>query len=116
MLRKRVICTAQLWQLKTVVVQVRFIFPALLLFNIAAAAGLARLHQNRGKGRREQLAWWAALALLAASATASAGMAVVSWANYPGGHALRRLHAIVDAAPEACTLPSMHDLCSPWPA
>ena len=58
MLRKRVICTAQLWQLKTVVVQVRFIFPALLLFNIAAAAGLARLHQNRGKGRREQLAWW----------------------------------------------------------
>ncbi len=89
-------------------VQVRFIFPVLLLFNIAAAAGLARLHQNRSKGQRERLAWWAALALLAASTAASFGMAAVSQANYPGGHALYRLHTIVDAAPEACRLPSTY--------
>ena len=79
-------------------------FPALLLFNVAAAAGLARLHQSRGKGSQQRLAWWAAVALIAASAAASAGMAIVSRANYPGGHALQRLHAIVDTAPQASRL------------
>ena len=79
----------------------RFIFPALLLLNVAAAAGLARLHQRRGKGTQQRLAWQAAVALLAISSAASAGMAAVSRRNYPGGHALNRLHSIVDAAPEA---------------
>jgi hypothetical protein len=53
---------------------------------------------------RQRLAWQAAVGLLAVSAAASAGMAAVSRRNYPGGHALNRLHAIVDAAPEASNL------------
>ena len=63
------------------------------LLNIAAAAGLMRAYQNRRKGPGWAGVWLAAVALLACSAAAAVLMTVVSRVNYPGGHALARLHA-----------------------
>ena len=73
--------------------QVRFLFPVLPLFNVAAAAGLVRLHRNRRKGLLWVGLWLAALALLACSAAAAVLMTAASRGNYPGGHALAELHA-----------------------
>ena len=63
------------------------------LLNIAAAAGIMRAYQNRRKGAGWAGVWLAVVALLACSAAASVLMTLVSRANYPGGHALARLHA-----------------------
>ena len=71
----------------------RFLLPVLPLLNIAAAAGLMRAYQNRRKGPGWAGVWLAAVALLACSAAAAVLMTVVSRVNYPGGHALARLHA-----------------------
>ena len=76
-----------------VMVQVRFLFPVLPLFNIAAAAGLMRLYRNRQKGLLWQGLCLTALALLACSAAAGVLMTAVSRCNYPGGHALAKMHA-----------------------
>ena len=82
--------------------QVRFLFPVLPLFNVAAAAGLVRLYRNRRKGLLWLGLWLAALALLACSAAAAVLMTAVSRGNYPGGHALAELHAAeVSSAAEA---------------
>ena len=64
--------------------QVRFLFPVLPLFNIAAAAAGARLWLNRHKSLPWQLAGWATLGLMACSLVASCGMLYISAANYPG--------------------------------
>jgi alpha-1,6-mannosyltransferase len=74
--------------------QVRFLFPVLPLFNMAAAAAVVRLHRNRRKGPVWAGLWLVAGALLAGSAAAAVLMAAVSRLNYPGGHALARLHAL----------------------
>ena len=84
--------------------QVRFIFPALLLFNVPAAAGLARCYQNRNKSRQRRLLWLAAMGLLAAGAAATAVRALASRHNYPGGYALQHMHSIVENAPEVIQL------------
>ncbi len=76
-----------------VCVQVRFLFPVLPLFNVAAAAGLMRLYRNRRKGLFWQGLWLTALALLAGSAAAAVLMTAVSRCNYPGGYALAEMHA-----------------------
>ncbi|CAK0780776.1 hypothetical protein CVIRNUC_005171 [Coccomyxa viridis] len=73
--------------------EVRFLLPVLPLLNIAAAAGIMRAYQNRRKGAGWAGVWLAVVALLACSAAASVLMTLVSRANYPGGHALARLHA-----------------------
>ena len=73
--------------------QVRFLLPVLPLLNIAAAAGLRRAYQNRRKGPGWAGLWLAAVAVLVCSAAAAVLMTMVSRANYPGGHALARLHA-----------------------
>jgi alpha-1,6-mannosyltransferase len=52
--------------------------------------------QNRMK--REYSLLVVALGLLAISFAASCGMTAISSLNYPGGHALARLHQIVPAA------------------
>ncbi len=83
-------------------VQVRFLFPVLPLFNVAAAAGLARIYHNRQKGLLWQGLWLSALALLACSAGAAVLMTAVSRCNYPGGYALANMHAAeASAAAEA---------------
>jgi alpha-1,6-mannosyltransferase len=86
--------------------ELRFLFPALPLWNLAAGAGLAAL-DARCAARRGGGGWrWArraARAALAAGAAAAALMAVASARNYPGGAALRRVHALgaADAAAAA---------------
>jgi alpha-1,6-mannosyltransferase len=84
--------------------EVRFLFPALPLFNIAAAAGLARLHRAAfvpTKDKRPtltaRLLYVAGLSCLAASLAASTTFGAVSTWNYPGGDALDQLgrHLIV---------------------
>ena len=80
--------------------QVRFLFPVLPLFNVAAAAGLARACQNRRKSAAWALLCCAAVAALGATLAATALMTAVSRHNYPGGHALRTLHALEAGAAE----------------
>ena len=71
--------------------QVRFILPVLPVFNIAAAAALDRIWNNKHKA-----AWVvpsiAVSVLLVGTACATALIAAVSRHNYPGGHALHELH------------------------
>lgn len=71
--------------------QVRFLLPVLPVFNIAAAAAVARIWNNRHKA-----AWLfastAACLLVIGSICASTIMLAVSRHNYPGGHALHELH------------------------
>lgn len=74
--------------------QVRFLFPVLPIFNVAAAAAVARLYNNRTKSRSWRLLWLCALAMLAASALATGVMTAASRHNYPGGHALAKLHSV----------------------
>lgn len=71
--------------------QVRFLLPILPVFNIASAAALARIWNNRRKQ-----AWLipglAACLLVLGSTCATSVMLTVSRHNYPGGHALHELH------------------------
>jgi Alg9-like mannosyltransferase family len=84
--------------------EVRFLFPVLPLFNIAAAAGLARLHRvafvptkDKRPTLTARLLYVAGLSCLAASLAASTTFGAVSTWNYPGGDALDQLgrHLIV---------------------
>jgi alpha-1,6-mannosyltransferase len=88
--------------------ELRFLFPALPLWNLAAGAGLAALDarcaaRRGGGGGGWRWARRAARAALAAGAAVTALMAVASARNYPGGAALRRVHALgaADAAAAA---------------
>ncbi|KAI7829173.1 Alg9-like mannosyltransferase family-domain-containing protein [Kickxella alabastrina] len=65
----------------------RFVLPAVPVANACAAAAVVRLGARR-----------LAAVLCAASAAMALGMAYVSAHNYPGGHALARLHALEPAA------------------
>lgn len=73
------------------VLKVRFLLPVLPVYNIAAAAALSRIWNNRHK-----TAWSlpsiAAALLLVGTACATAVMLAVSRHNYPGGHAMHELH------------------------
>lgn len=94
-------------QLGRLLLQVRFLFPVLPLFNMAAAAAVVRLHRNRQKGPFWAGLWLVAGALLACSAAAAVLMTAVSRLNYPGGHALAGLHAM--EAPSAADALSSGD-------
>lgn len=66
--------------------QIRFLLPALSVFNVAAAAGLDSLLKNRHKSRRRKVL--AALAVLSLCASALLVL-LFAWAsrhNYPGAH------------------------------
>ena len=83
----------------TSVVQVRFLFPVLPLFNAVAAAGLARIWQLCRQQRSTRFLWHlgasiAALACLSIVLVASAA----SHFNYPGGTALQQLHAATQSS------------------
>jgi alpha-1,6-mannosyltransferase len=78
--------------------EVRFLFPALPLFNLCAAAGLDRLHiaaltttKDKSPTKLARLLYAAGLASLVASLAASTTFGVVSTWNYPGGQALDQL-------------------------
>ena len=72
--------------------EVRFLFPALPLFNAAAAAALARAWRSRGKSALSALLALACAGLVLASCAAVGVMAWAAHWNYPGGWALRALH------------------------
>jgi alpha-1,6-mannosyltransferase len=75
--------------------QLRFLFPVLPLWNICAAIGAVRIYNNRGKSATWRVAWLGTLGLILLSAGFAAFSAAVSSWNYPGGHALYRLHSLV---------------------
>ena len=71
--------------------QVRFLFPVLPLFNVAASTAAARLWQNRHKSLRWRVAGGCTAAALAGSVLASSFMLYISAYNYPGAAGLRHL-------------------------
>lgn len=73
--------------------QIRFLFPVLPLWNVCAAVTLQRVYNNRSKSAAWRLVAAATSALLAGGAAVTALAAAASFANYPGGHGLRQLHA-----------------------
>ena len=70
----------------------RFLFPILPLFNLAAAVALVRASRNRRKSTLQRVVWLATVALVLAGLAASAFMLFISAHNYPGGQALYQLH------------------------
>lgn len=83
--------------------EVRFLFPVLPLWNVAAAVTLQRLWVGRGKSAVRAALLAAAAAALAAGLGLTALTAAASARNYPGGEALQALHrlAAADAAAAA---------------
>jgi alpha-1,6-mannosyltransferase len=73
--------------------ELRFLVPALPLFNITAGVGLWQLFVRRRNSRCALFVFVAAAAGVAASAVLSAGFLYVSSFNYPGGRALQAFHA-----------------------
>ncbi|DBA87838.1 TPA: hypothetical protein ACH3X1_004835 [Trebouxia sp. C0004] len=71
--------------------RVRFLLPVLPVLNIASAAALARIWNNRYK-QAWLLPGLAACLLVLGSTCATSVMLTVSRHNYPGGHALHELH------------------------
>ena len=76
--------------------ELRFIFPTLPLFNLAAATVLARAWNNRAK---RPLVTMCALGGLCASAALVIAFTMASAVNYPGGEAFHRLHHDAIVAP-----------------
>lgn len=72
--------------------ELRFIFPALPLLNLAAAAGAGRL--LRCKGTLRKVTMLAVIGLLAGSCLATTVFATASALNYAGGTAMVALHEL----------------------
>jgi alpha-1,6-mannosyltransferase len=79
--------------------EMRFIFPAMPILNIAAAAGIERLHRlafptqckDKEYSNLARLFWALAVLLLLVTLLVSAAFVTVSRSNYPGGVALQLL-------------------------
>lgn len=81
--------------------QVRFLFPVLPLFNVAAAAALARTWKRCRHQNSTRVLWHVATASAALACLAVVFLAIkASHYNYPGGDALRRLTTAKSASPE----------------
>jgi len=74
--------------------EMRFLFPAMPILNLAAASGLSRLHSLRFPGKEKQstalrrLMYIAGLGLLCLTFVGSSVFLAISSFNYPGGTAL----------------------------
>ena len=86
--------------------EMRFIFPALPILNLAAAAGLSRLHRwtfpGKDKARPSKLSrllYLEGICLLLVSAVGALTFVLVSSYNYPGGDALQSLAAHLTTIP-----------------
>ncbi|KAJ2826009.1 alpha-1,6- mannosyltransferase [Coemansia erecta] len=75
----------------------RFILPAVPVFNVCAALGVARLARVARFRRVRQVVLLCAAAMTVLSAAATVGMTYVSGCNYPGGQALALLHTMEPA-------------------
>lgn len=83
--------------------EVRFLFPVLPLWNLAAGIAAARLWAARRRSLAARAAALALVAALAAGLALTVVTAAASARNYPGGAALRALHVLgaADAAAAA---------------
>lgn len=72
--------------------ELRFVLIGVPVLNVAAAAAAARVYNNRKKAPFWRIANFGVMCMLGASLCVSLTMAAASYANYPGGHALRLLH------------------------
>jgi len=77
--------------------ELRFLFPVLPLFNVAAAAAVARLLRMKGVVRL--FAQLTLVGLAIGTLLATAIMTVASVTNYPGGVAMAGLHATEPVSP-----------------
>ncbi|XP_024530079.1 dol-P-Man:Man(7)GlcNAc(2)-PP-Dol alpha-1,6-mannosyltransferase isoform X3 [Selaginella moellendorffii] len=80
--------------------ELRFILFAVPMLNLAAAAAIARIYNNRRK-RLWSLFYNASLVLLTASFSFALLSAVASYRNYPGGQAMALLHDLDTGGQEA---------------
>ncbi|XP_024531398.1 dol-P-Man:Man(7)GlcNAc(2)-PP-Dol alpha-1,6-mannosyltransferase-like isoform X2 [Selaginella moellendorffii] len=80
--------------------ELRFILFAVPMLNLAAAAAIARIYNNRRK-RLWSLFYNASLVLLTASFSFALLSAVASYRNYPGGQAMALLHDLDTGDQEA---------------
>ncbi|EXF75464.1 Alg9-like mannosyltransferase [Colletotrichum fioriniae PJ7] len=88
--------------------EARFIFYAVPPLTAAAAQGANFIFTRRAKSAPYALgSLLLALSVLAALA-ASTGMLLLSSLNYPGGDALRQLHALVAASPASSSVTTVH--------
>ena len=77
--------------------EMRFLFPALPILNLAGAAGMNRLHllafptKDKTTNVREKLFWCCGIACMGLTFLASSAFVLVSQKNYPGGNALAML-------------------------
>eukprot|EP00191_Tetraselmis_sp_GSL018_P018273 CAMPEP_0177579542 /NCGR_PEP_ID=MMETSP0419_2-20121207/1021_1 /TAXON_ID=582737 /ORGANISM="Tetraselmis sp., Strain GSL018" /LENGTH=580 /DNA_ID=CAMNT_0019068227 /DNA_START=351 /DNA_END=2089 /DNA_ORIENTATION=+ len=92
--------------------ELRFLLPALPLFNLVAAAGMAKLELHAfpvsKDGRKRapllaRLAFWAGTVAVVGSLFPALVLLRASHLNYPGGVALERLHAF-----SPCTMGTVH--------
>eukprot|EP00850_Spirogloea_muscicola_P018077 SM000162S02355 [mRNA] locus=s162:21959:27343:- [translate_table: standard] len=72
--------------------ELRFILPALPLYNMAAAVAVAKSFAERRASRSRGLLWAACGGLLLASWAVAQVLAIASYLNYPGGQASGILH------------------------
>ncbi|EFN54879.1 hypothetical protein CHLNCDRAFT_8393, partial [Chlorella variabilis] len=77
--------------------EVRFLFPVLPLWNLAAAAAVQRAWVGRGKSAARRLLLLVVGGALAAGLALTLVTAAASRHNYPGGAALRQLHSLAAA-------------------
>ncbi|GAB4819169.1 hypothetical protein N2152v2_006215 [Parachlorella kessleri] len=79
--------------------EVRFLFPVLPLWNVCAAAAVQRVTVGRSKSPLRRLLFLATGAFLAGGACLTLLSVAASRWNYPGGHALARLHELAQQQP-----------------
>jgi alpha-1,6-mannosyltransferase len=95
--------------------EVRFLFPALPLFNIVSAAGMTRLHLSAYPAKSDKtvaflsrLGYGGAVLLLMLSWLASTVFVATSFYNYPGGDALQLLSRHVQTSTPRLESVSVH--------
>jgi len=76
--------------------ELRFIFPAIPLLNIAASVAADVMWKARGKNFYRALVAVGVMSLVVFNATVSTAMLVVSSKNYPGGSALYKMQQLED--------------------
>ncbi|KAK1636494.1 Alg9-like mannosyltransferase family-domain-containing protein [Colletotrichum phormii] len=88
--------------------EARFIFYAIPPLTAAAALGANFIFSRRTKSALYALASLLLILSILASLAASTGMLLLSSLNYPGGDALRQLHALVAASPASSSVTTVH--------
>ncbi|KXH61201.1 Alg9-like mannosyltransferase [Colletotrichum salicis] len=88
--------------------EARFIFYAIPPLTAAAALGANFIFSRRTKSALYALGSLLLILSILGSLAASTGMLLLSSLNYPGGDALRQLHALVAASPASSSVTTVH--------